>query len=72
MNNPAPQTAVIEVNEQNFRADVLEYSLQAPVIIDFWAPWCQPCKTITPVLEKLAARDKGIWRLAKINVDEAQ
>lgn len=63
---------VIETTEQNFQAVVLEGSYSVPVLADFWAPWCQPCKMLTPVLEKLAAGSQGKFVLAKINTEEQQ
>ncbi len=57
---------------QSFSADVINASMERPVIVDFWAPWCGPCKTLTPTLEKLVRQAKGAVRLVKINIDENQ
>lgn len=53
-----------------FERDVIDASLTVPVLVDFWAPWCEPCKTLGPMLEKLEVQDGGRWRLVKVNVDE--
>ena len=66
---PAPGGVVVDVTEAEFQAVVLEQSLTVPVVIDFWADWCGPCKQLSPVLERLATADGGRWLLAKVDLD---
>lgn len=59
-----------DVTDETFSTDVLERSKTVPVIIDLWAPWCGPCTTLTPILEKVVGEAQGLVELAKVNVDE--
>ncbi len=61
-----------DVNEDTFMADVIDASKEVPVIVDFWAPWCGPCKTLGPMLEKAVMAAKGAVRMVKVNIDDNQ
>ncbi len=63
---------VFDATVSTFEAEVLQGSLQTPVLLDFWAAWCGPCKTLGPILEKLAGEFNGAFRLAKVDVDKEQ
>jgi putative thioredoxin len=70
-NGGAPVT-VIDVTEASFQVDIIDRSMTVPVVIDFWAEWCGPCKQLSPILERLAVEGGGAWVLAKIDVDSNQ
>jgi putative thioredoxin len=63
---------VVDIDESNAQTLLIEESLNRPVVVDFWADWCGPCKQLMPILEKLAAEYRGAFLLAKVNADEQQ
>ncbi len=67
---PAADDLVADTTTQAFMKDVIEESKKRPVLVDFWAPWCGPCKTLTPILEKAVRAAKGKVKLVKMNIDE--
>ena len=66
---PMASASVIQVTKENFDAEVLQSTV--PVVVDFWAEWCGPCKMLGPVLDEIAEEKKGAVKVAKVNVDEA-
>ena len=72
MTEPVSPSLVFDIDQQTFEAEVLQASMNTPILVDFWASWCEPCKSLGPVLEKLAAEFNGAFRLGKVDVDAQQ
>lgn len=72
MSAAAPASLVFDATEANFQTDVLDASFQQPILVDLWATWCEPCKALGPLLEKVVADHHGAVRLAKIDCDKEQ
>ena len=72
MTAAAATAHVFDIDQQTFESQVLQASLDTPILVDFWATWCEPCKTLGAMLEKLAAEYNGAFRLGKVDVDAEQ
>jgi putative thioredoxin len=70
--DPVASNLIIDVTTSSFEADVITQSMSVPVVVDLWATWCEPCKQLSPILEKLALEYDGRWILAKVDVDAEQ
>lgn len=70
--DPVANSLIIDVTTTSFEADVITQSMTVPVVVDLWATWCEPCKQLSPILEKLALEYDGRWILAKVDVDAEQ
>ncbi len=70
--NATVTSHMFDVDQDNFETEVLQASLKTPVLVDFWATWCEPCKSLGPLLEKLAVEYNGAFRLGKVDVDKNQ
>ncbi len=72
MPQPANDDLIFDVGTQDFEEKVMKASMEAPILVDFWAPWCGPCKQLGPMLEKIVKETGGHIKLAKVNIDEHQ
>ena len=67
-----PNPHIFDINHEEFNARVIDASRERPILVDFWAEWCAPCKMLGPILEKLAEKYRGEWELAKVNTEQHQ
>lgn len=72
MTDIASTSHVFDIDQQTFETEVLQASMETPILVDFWATWCEPCKSLGPILEKLANEFNGSFRLGKVDVDAQQ
>ncbi len=72
MTEPAAESHVFDVIDHSFAVTVMQESMSTPVLLDFWAAWCEPCKTLGPILEKIAGEFNGAFRLGKVDVESQQ
>ena len=68
--NSVESSPIKNVTDDQFMVEVIEKSKELPVLVDFWAPWCGPCKSLTPILESVSAKNQGSISLVKVNIDE--
>jgi thioredoxin len=71
-NNPTTTNAPVHVEQLQFNQDIVEYSRTLPVLVDFWAEWCGPCRMVAPIMDKLAQEFAGQVRIAKVDTDANQ
>ena len=68
--SPNSSDAIKDTSTESFMDDVIEASKEIPILVDFWAPWCEPCKQLGPILEKVVLNSEGKVKLVKLNIDD--